>query len=323
MKTAPESSATNSWEWAPALLASDGLPDDCVRRLEKSLRKQWKRYGRKLRHCQKELSEEAIHDFRVEARRLLSTVELLNGLVPPKPARKIRGALKEHLGIFADLRDVQVQLPAVDQMRGAFPAAAPFGDYLRRRVKRFAGSARKAIRKARTRSVGELIESSASAVRARRKEYAGEPGRSLVLGSTGSAFARVMGLQARIDPADPETIHRTRVAFKRFRYMAETVLGYLPRRNEALVEAMHRYQTVMGDMQDAHVLCRGFERFLAKHDLDLDPARQLAEELSVRRQRLIDACMRETDQLLEFWPRGASPTPRNPGSRMFPRVSEF
>jgi len=44
--------------------------------------------------------------------------------------------------------------------------------------------------------------------------------------------------------------------------------------------------------------------------VESDPARELAEELLRRRERLIEACLNEADQLFAFWPEGASPAPR-------------
>jgi len=311
MKTARPSFATNGHTPASAPILAGDLPADCVRRLERSLRKQWKKYGRRLERCQKDPSEEAIHNFRVEARQLLSTLELLDGLVPAKAALKTHRALKDHLEIFAGLRDVHVQLPVVKRLRKSFAAARPFSAYLRRRLKRATASAHKAVRKARTDRLDELIELAAAAVRARRGHYGGRRGAGLLLRSTTRAFARVVELQTQIDPAAPETIHRTRVAFKKFRYMAETLAGFMPTGNQAVVDGMHRYQTSLGEVQDADVLSQGFERFLAKHPIEPPLAGDFAKELSRRRQQLIEACLRETGQLFEFWPRPALSAPRS------------
>ena len=283
-------------------LPDGGLPPDCVRRLGKSLRKEWKRYVRKLTDCQKELSEEAIHDFRVEARRLLSTVELLGALIPARTGRKLHTAIKGHLDTFDELRDTQVQLPAVLRLEREFPAAQCFGDFLRQRLDRFTRSARKAIRKVRTRRVARHLEDSAAAVRAGRKKYAGLLGARLLLRSVSRAFDRVVRLQAHIDPDRPETIHRTRVAFKKFRYMAETLEGYLTARHEGVVEAMHRYQTAMGDIQDADVLCRGFARFPDAGSVAPASGREFANALSRRREELIRNFLGIAPELQEFWP---------------------
>jgi len=293
-------------------LLDGGLPADCVRRLGKSLRKQWKRYVRRLAACQAKLSEGAIHGFRVEARRLLSTVELLGPLVPAKTAAKIHAAIKRHLEVFNDLRDTQVQLPVVLGLRRRFPAAQPFGDWLRRRLRRFGRSARKSLRKVRARRVTRYIEDATAAARAYPKQGVGARGAALLLRSVSGAFDRVVRWQARIDPAIPETIHRTRVAFKKFRYMAEAIEDYRPSRNEEVIEAMHRYQNSMGAVQDADVLCRGFERFLNKGLVEPASGHELANELSRRRQQLIDAYLREAAALLEFWP---SPNQRRPNPR--------
>src|SRR5262245_46948257 len=58
------------------LLSKRPLPPQGLHKLERSLKKHWKWYRRELDHCQIGFSEEAVHDFRVETRRLLSLVEL-------------------------------------------------------------------------------------------------------------------------------------------------------------------------------------------------------------------------------------------------------
>ena len=149
----------------------------------------------------------------------------------------------------------------------------------------------------------EIIAGSVVLVRAGRKKLQGPRGAALVVRSTSRAFERVLRLQARIDPAAPETIHRTRVAFKRFRYMAETLAEHLPAPDKVMLEAMHAYQTMMGDIQDADVLCEGFERYLHKRPMEPALAHEFAAELSRRRQRFIEIYLRQADELFDFWAR--------------------
>src|SRR5437867_2600827 len=124
----------------PARSGSEGL-----RHLEKSLKKQWKGYRKEIRRCQKEFSAKAVHRSRVAARRLLSTVELLAAFLPAQRVEKVQRALKRHLDICDDLRDTQVQLVAVSELRLAFPAARSYYTYLLKRAERFTRKTRKRI----------------------------------------------------------------------------------------------------------------------------------------------------------------------------------
>ncbi|MGO9200543.1 MAG: CHAD domain-containing protein [Limisphaerales bacterium] len=278
------------------------LPAKSLPLLERSLKKQWRCYRRQLKRCQKQFTEKTIHDCRVEARRLVSTVELLGGFVSAARVRKVERALKQHIGTFEGLRDTQVQLPLIGKLQRAFPAARPFYAFLQKRENRLIKSTRKAIKKAATQRLDRLIGACRDEVRARRRKCPAPKAVALLLRSVDRAFARAGQLRARIDPRNTDTIHRTRLAFKKFRYMVETLVPCLPKPADKLLDAMRHYQTMMGDIQDAEVLQLALKKFLRKGPLAADAARRLDKELLRRRQRLIDIYMGASGQMGQFWP---------------------
>jgi len=282
--------------------SSFGLPAESPRLVEKALKKQWKWYRRQLKRCQKRFTEKTIHDARVGARRLLSAVELLDGFLCGAQVRKVERAIKGHLATFAGLRDTQVQLPVIGKLRVTFPAAGPFYTFLRKREKRLIKSTRRNIRKVQMERLDRLIGACRDEVETRRKNCPAQEAVALVLGSVDRAFACAAELRARIDPRKTETIHRTRVAFKKFRYMVETLAVCLPNASAKPLEAMRRYQTMMGDIQDVEMLRLALGKYLRKHPSAAEPSRQLCEELLLRRQRLIDTYMGVSDQMGRFWP---------------------
>jgi len=288
-----------------------GLPAESLRLLEKALKKQWKCYRKQLKRCQKQFTEKTIHDSRVGARRLVSAVELLDGFLSAAQVRKVERTLKQHLGTFDALRDTQVQLPVIRKLQRTFPAARPFYAFLQKREKRLIKSTRKNIKKVGMQRIDHLIAACRDEVETRHKKSPSQDAAALLLQSVDRAFACAAELRARIDPRDTETIHRTRVAFKKFRYMVETLVACLPNPAPKLLEAMRRYQTMMGDIQDAEMLRLALEKFLRKHPLAADPSRHLCEELLLRRQRLIDTYMGASEQMRQFWPWGglSSPAP--------------
>ncbi|MGA2660221.1 MAG: CHAD domain-containing protein [Verrucomicrobiota bacterium] len=278
------------------------LPANSLRLLEKSLKRQWRCYRKQLNRCQKQFTEKTIHDSRVEARRLLSTVELLGGFLSAARVRKVERALKQHLGTFDGLRDTQVQLPLIERLQRTFPAARPFYAFVQERENRLVKSTRKNIKKVGTQRLDRLIAACRDEVQTRRKKCPPEKAVDLLLESVDRAFTCAGQLRARIDPRDTDTIHRARVAFKKFRYMVETLVPCLPRPAPKLLEAMRHYQTMMGRIQDAEMLRLALEKFLRKHPLAPEPARHLREALLLRRQRLIDIYMGATEQMRRFWP---------------------
>jgi len=294
--------STNGQDGPVKAAPPSGLPPGTLRYLSASLKQQWKRYRKGLKRCQVKFSERAVHESRVETRRLLSILALLDPFLIRGRSQKAQIALKRHLDTFDDLRDTQVQLAAVRKMLRALPVARPFYEYLLGRQERSTRETRKRIKRIKAKRLGKLI----AACRQDMRNWSANarPGRAnaMLLRSIARAFGGTVKLRNRINPHDTETIHRTRVAFKRFRYMIETLADHLPIANNRRLASMHRYQTMMGEIQDAEVLRQSTDGFLEKKKLNPIAARRLRRELSARRQRLIRVYLDAADQLLEFWP---------------------
>jgi CHAD domain-containing protein len=279
------------------------LPPRALRQIRRWLQKQWKRYRKELKRCQRKFSEKAVHNSRVAARRLLATIELLEGFLPPEIIKKARCLIKEHLDIFNDLRDTQVQLVAVTSLQATFPAARAICEWLQKREARLRKQARAGVKRSRPRPLAKLIAASEDAFAKQLKKRSPDAATKLLWRSVNKAFIRTMQFKRRIRAARPKSIHRTRVAFKRFRYMVELLAEHLSADEKMLAEMQH-YQTMMGDIQDAEVLLQSFDKFARKKNIRSESANQLREELLRRRGWLINVYMDAAGQLREFWPAG-------------------
>ena len=278
------------------------LPADCVNDLARALNKPWRRYRKELKRCRDKFSDKAIHQFRVETRRLLARVDLLGSFLPARHLAKAQRALKHHLDVLDDLRDTQVQLRTVGKLLRVFPAARPFHDFLVKRETRFTRRTRKRIKQIRHRRLARLIAACRADVKARLRELPPQRVSELLLRSLNRAFGRTHQRWGRIRPDDARTIHRTRVAFKKFRYMVEAVAEFLAGVTDERLAVLHRYQTMMGEIQDAEVLLQTLDKFLRKQEIKPEAARRFREELLRRRRRLIRVYLAAADELPEFWP---------------------
>ncbi len=278
------------------------LPPDALQQLACLLKSQCKQYRKKLRRCQKKFSEKAVHDSRVEARRLISIVELLGPFLPAARVKKIERLLKQHLDTFDVLRDTQVQLATLQKLERAFPAARLFKAHLSQKEERLARSTRKEVKRLKTSRAAKLVKACRENIDAARRQYPAKIAEQLLLAAVARAFARTRLLKDRIEPSDTKTIHCTRVAFKKFRYMMETLAEFAPSPTRKRVGELRDYQTLMGDVQDAEVLLQAFDKFLCKQELDEDSARRLLHALVQRRQDLIQKFLRSADELEKFWP---------------------
>ncbi len=286
---------------------------DVLRHLAVSLKTGWKRYRRRLKRCQKSFSEDAVHDSRVETRRLLSTVELLGPFIPARDLKKARRALKHHLDTFDQLRDTQVQLDYVERMEKTFPAARAFRDWLRKREVRFTRQTRKAIKGIKTKRLGRRVAAFEMQICRQHKQTSRTAAFDTALHAMNRAFDRVAQLCRRVQAEDTATIHRTRIAFKRFRYMVEALSPLLLVVTDNHRHAMRGYQSMMGDIQDVEVLLAALGKFTRRKEVNAQAARQLRQELLRRRMWLIRVYLNAAGRLRQFWPPpGLKATARKP-----------
>jgi CHAD domain-containing protein len=275
---------------------------DVLEHLGDSLHTQWRRYRKRLKRCQKQFSEDAVHALRVETRRLLATIELLGAFIPEHDLRKARRALKHHLEIFGELRDTQVQLVYVGRMAGTFPDAYPFYDWLQIRKARFIRETRKAVKRIRTKRLGRRLATFEKEIRRQRRRITGEQAYVIVRRAMNRAFARVAQLCRNVRAGDTQTIHRTRIAFKRFRYMVEALAPLLPAVTPDHRRAMRGYQCMMGDIQDMEVLLAALDKFVQKEGVNAQSAHRLKKELVRWRKMLIQIYLNAAGRLRRFWP---------------------
>jgi CHAD domain-containing protein len=275
---------------------------DVLKHIGETLNRQWRRYRKRLKRCQKRFTEDAVHASRVETRRLLSTIELLGAFIPERDLRKARRALKHHLDTFDQLRDTQVQMNYVGRLGGAFPDARAFHEWLRRRKTRFTRETRKAVKHIRTRRLGRSLAAFEKEIRSQRKEIPRERAFAIVQRAINQAFARVARLCQHVQAADTKTIHRTRIAFKHFRYMVEALSSLLPAVTEDHRRAMRGYQCMMGDIQDMEVLLAVLDKFVQKEKVKAASARRMKKELVRWRRMLIQVYVNAAGRLQRFWP---------------------
>jgi CHAD domain-containing protein len=272
------------------------------RHLRTSLKEQWKRYRRRLRRCRKECSEEAVHDLRVEIRRMLSSVELTGAFASRRHREKNERLLKKHLESFGELRDTQVQLLRLGSFVPGYAAARLFQEALRRQEAGLLRLAGRRVRRFRPARLRRALERVRREIKTRRAGGLERRDGMVIRRALNRAFSRVVRLQQKVHPQRRDTIHRTRVAFKKFRYMVEALAPLLPRVSAERLQAMHDHQNLMGDIQDLEVLRLGFEAFEGEENLAAEDACAFRRELERRSESAVRACLSRAGRLAEFKP---------------------
>ena len=177
------------------------------------MRERWERYQQELKACRRKFSTESVYESRVAARRLRAALELLATAANVDDLGKARRVLKQHLNIFATLRDAQVQRSLLPTLRLPRVVREAYDEFLRRREQKGTRRAKRGLAEIQIRSVAKAVRRLDLALRQRTQAIGEAELRAVV----GACFCRVSERCSQVDAARPETIHATRVAFKRFR----------------------------------------------------------------------------------------------------------
>ena len=254
--------------------------------LLKMLDMRCRRYQDCFKLCQKEFSNEAVHDLRVATRRLLTLLEILEALFLGMKGRKLRRELKQQLDSLDELMDTQVQIAFLEDEMSEVQEIAAFIKYLYRR---------EAILLKQVEHTVRGISIASQVRRLADIRLAAEARLSAVDGS----FSNMLHRYARIDPAETDSIHRTRIAFKSFRYAVEIIHPLLVNYPAPLLKAMNEYQGLMGDIQDMEVLQDLLTAFGKKHP-DANISAILAAVNEKHRLKVTEY-ISQKDRLQIFW----------------------
>jgi CHAD domain-containing protein len=271
--------------------------------LASSLKERWKSYRRALKRCRHRFSEKSVHASRVETRRLLSLVELLGVFLGQSHLKKTRRILKRHLDAFDPLRDTQVQLLLLAKHRQQFPEVKNFRQTLVKREQRCLETASRRIARVKTHTLQkifrqlarQLAQVGANASQSTRHRVA-------MMNAVRTAFSKTLALQRAMDPGAAATIHRTRVAFKKFRYMVEALQPLLPEITNERVAAMQEFQSMMGDVQDTEVFLGRLDKHTRGHEARATTLARFRRWLLVRHTAQITYCLKQADRIHQFWP---------------------
>ena len=255
-------------------------------------------FERRMKKAQRKPSEKAIHEVRITARRLISLLAVIERIVGSRlRIKRARSRIKEQLDGLGAMRDVQVQKVYTRALLMDFPQLVSFHKSLCATERRLRRHARMQLRrfnlKALIRETNRVLEHFVASVDPDDDRIGRQMGASL-----NDAFSRVLVLRARIDPDLPRSIHRTRLAFKKFRYTAEIVAPQFDEFTDGRLQAMHDFQDRMGTIQDLNSLLDAmmdFRRRSGRTSLLV-----VENELRRRRRHFIDEFVKSADEVRFF-----------------------
>ena len=250
--------------------------------------------------CAEQPDESAIHDVRVAARRILAGLDAMpnDEMIGPdaKAAKRLRQLLKK----LNPIRDAQVI--AINASQAGNPAmdVPEFQAYLQKKAEKKAKKAASIFKEKGTpeKFLKPFRHFSIPSPNAETASNA-----DLFIG-VDSAYARCLTKFRAIRADHPESIHKFRVAFKKFRYTVEIASprnapnqGIPPE----LFEALHTMQTLLGDVQDADVMLHQFLSWHAKVRKNKDHPVPSPEIFRLDLQTKISAFLVAAPAVTNYW----------------------
>jgi len=251
-------------------------------------------------------SSDSIHSLRVRTRRILARLELSQALTTDPQIEKLHRRFKKVLKRLGPLRDLQVQLDSVSQV-WRFEEIWDFKREIKEREQTEASRAEEKLDRGRKRQLDDgfsevrfSLQILQESLRKRDIQRACERMVSIRL----MEFLQASG---GLDPVDAESLHRMRIALKRWRYISEAASPVL---GESVTAHSHRVrvlQRFMGEARDIELLRRKLAEWAVGNPREASLARACAR-LEQKRDALIKEVVnasRELHQHLQVEP----PTP--------------
>ena len=281
-------------------------------RLDRTFKPAWRSYRRAFKRCQKRLTRGTVHQLRVETRRLLALVDLFDPLLASDAADRVSRLFKQPFKASGRLRDAQVMLSDVERRLGRFPDAKYFKRELRFREKRLSRQLERKLGRTRLKPLKNRMEALRKELRAVVKRADGRHRAGVhLLKGVDRAFANVVARRHGIASVQPQAIHRTRIAFKKFRYMVEQLRPLIPGLAGGLPGKLRGHQKLMGDIQDCETLLAALDKFRREKKSGARRLRKFRAAVKRDHALLTTRYLRKADELFSFW---NSPVAQPPGA---------
>jgi CHAD domain-containing protein len=196
-------------------------------------------------------SEEAIHDLRVAIRRVLAWIAVREALLGPnRDLRAARSSLKALMSPLGKLRDAHVKRDWIRKIvpEGDEPSYL-YAVQVASDVLRWEARVRERLGAQSTRRLRVPFPKGAGGRGGRLEAAIPSPE---LLGEMEREVSK--HLNAALDPAHPEALHRMRLAFKKYRYAWEVLEPLLPRAARNRAKRLHDFQTLLGTIHDFDVI---------------------------------------------------------------------
>lgn len=269
----------------------------------------WKTFRKRMkrglpRRAAREDVDEAVHDLRTASRRLLSVLESVDAVAGGKAVRRLSRRVSRVLDRLGPARDLAVEKDTLSRVlrRRSAPGIRSFERRLDRDYRKSVRRARRDLDREDLRDLREDRNRIEQRLLEARLRAGGKASRERLREAARTSCERLKARRAAVDPNRIRTLHQTRIALKKFRYLLEAIAPVLPEGGESALGPLHALQTTMGDLHDIEVLSAALSRHGTKKANPETMAPILAL-LEAEHSALLKSFLKTADPILGFWSR--------------------
>ena len=254
--------------------------------LLESINERFNRFAKELKNCKNANSVDSVHDLRVSIRRLDAALDLLSNFIEDNSLVLVRKEIKSILQPFGKLRDIHVQQQWINTIY------KDHGSGLKKYISR--------LNKKEKKIENTLIELAKNFRPVLTQKMIDHLGYVLFQKEQINNFSFPMrayeimliryGLvkdaeRHAMDENDTDALHQLRIAFKHYRYTAELLKPLFASDKNMIMERMHSFQTLLGEIHDFDVLSKKFHKFIQKKNRTLLEIEDLRISINILLQK--------------------------------------
>jgi len=231
-----------------------------------SLDQSWKNFSGAWKSARTKSSEKAIHDLRVNTRRLIAILDLAKAVSGDAEIAKLQRRFKKVLKRMGPLRDTQVLLVNLSRI----PQRGLVGDFkktLEQKERREIDGIRDELSRRRKQKLSKAVEDVRGGVCNLQVKLGREKvHRSIdrVLSSRRNELLKAERRFHRSQPISEDLLHAMRIALKKFRYVIEAAQPLLDDSARQRAKEMHAFQQLIGESRDVELLRAALEKWANK-----------------------------------------------------------
>jgi CHAD domain-containing protein len=239
-----------------------------------------------------------VRRLRTSIRRLVSLIDAAQAVAPRRALAVQRRDLKTQLRSLSALRDIDVTRRFIASGAQDNPSLVLLDQELRSRRAAVAARANQALAGFDQKSLHAILDYTSNHLR-------GQPGErdtSGFIGFLDDTLSGILKARARASSIDLGSIHRLRIAFKKLRYISEALPSLFAGFSKNELDAMHRFHSLMGQIQDLTVIGAGIRSFGgSRNQVVRTELRPVIESIGTQRSRLVADLEPAADQALDYW----------------------